>query len=473
MLISRDKEKKTLLDALQTEESQFIAVYGRRRVGKTYLIRQSYDGILTFEHSGLANAGRKEQIQAFAASIKRAGLDVSAVPTNWLDAFELLKDLVEKSRENKKVLFIDELSWMDTQKSGLLIALENFWNGWASARDDVVLVVCASATSWMLDKIIHNKGGLYNRLSCQIHLKPFKLCECEEYLKSKGIRISRYDILEMYMAIGGIPYYWSLMKKGRSVAQNIDAMFFADDAPLRDEFKNLYASLFKNPQNYIDIVSTLAKKKTGLLRNEIAEATGIPNSGYLTKMLDELISCGFMRKHTVLGKKTKDSLYQLTDFYTLFYYQFLRKKRDEHYWTIQTDTSVRNTWCGLAFERVCFEHVNEIKFGLGISGVLTEVHSWSAKPDKSSGVKGAQIDMVIVRNDRIINLCEMKYYISEYSYTAKDDESLRNKIVALKTVCKTRYSFHPVLVTTYGLKEGMYSGRIQAVIKMDDLFNRT
>ena len=472
MLISRNKEKKTLLESLQAEDSQFIAVYGRRRVGKTYLIRQTYDKKLTFEHSGLANAGRKEQIQAFAASIKRAGLEVPVMPTNWLDAFELLKDLVEKAGDNKKVLFIDELSWMDTQKSGLLIALENFWNGWASARNDVVLVVCASATSWMLDKIIHNKGGLYNRLSCQIHLKPFKLYECEEYLKSKGISISRYDILEMYMAIGGIPYYWSLMKKGRSVAQNIDAMFFADDAPLRDEFKYLYASLFKNPQNYIDIVSTLAKKKTGLLRNEIAEATGIPNSGFLTKMLDELICCGFIRKYTVLGKKTKDALYQLIDFYTLFYYQFLQKKRDEHYWTIRTDTSVRNTWCGLAFERVCFDHVNEIKAGLGISGVLTEVHSWAAKADKGSGTKGAQIDMVIVRNDRIINLCEMKYSISEYMFTGKDDESLRNKIMALKTACKTRSSVHPVLVTTYGLKEGMYSGRIQAVIKMDDLFHK-
>lgn len=472
MLVSREKEKNKLLEALQAEESQFIAVYGRRRVGKTYLIRQTYNKMLTFEHSGLANGGRKEQIQAFTASLKRAGLETDVMPTNWLDAFELLKDLVEKSREDKKVLFIDELSWMDTQKSGLLVALENFWNGWASARNDVILVVCASATSWMLDKVIHNKGGLYNRLSCRIHLKPFKLRECEEFLKSKHISISRYDILEMYMAIGGIPYYWSLMKKGRSVAQNIDAMFFADDAPLKDEFKYLYASLFKNPQKYIDIVSVLAKKKTGLLRNEISEMTGIPNSGFLTKILDELISCDFIRKYTVLGKKSKDAIYQLTDFYTLFYFQFLQKKTDEHYWTIQTDTSVRNTWCGLAFERVCFDHVNEIKVGLGISGVLTEVHSWSSKADKKSGVKGSQIDMVIVRNDRIINICEMKYSINEYSYTGKDDEVLRNKIAALKTACKTRYSFHPILVTTYGLKEGMYSGRIQAVIKMENLFSK-
>ncbi len=471
MLISREREKKMLLDALRAEEAQFIAVYGRRRVGKTYLIRQTYGNMLTFEHSGLANGGRKEQIQAFTSSIRRAGLKVGIMPTNWLDAFELLKDLVEKSSRNKKVLFIDELSWMDTQKSGFLVALENFWNGWASARNDVVLVVCASATSWMLDRIIHNKGGLYNRLSGQIYLRPFKLCECEEYLKSKGISISRYDILEMFMAIGGIPYYWSLIKKGRSVAQNIDEMFFAEDAPLKDEFKYLYASLFKNPQNYIDIVTVLAKKKKGLLRNEIAEETGVPNSGYLTKILDELISCDFIRKYTILGKKTKDALYQLTDFYTIFYFQFLQKKKvDEHYWAIKTDTSVRNTWCGLAFERVCFDHIYEIKAGLGISGVLTEVHSWATRADKASDVKGAQIDMVIVRNDRIINLCEMKYSISEYSYTGKDDESLRNKIVSLKTLSKTKYSIHPILVTTYGLKDGIYSGRIQAVITANELF---
>lgn len=470
-MISREKEKKTLLEALKADEAQFIAVYGRRRVGKTYLIRQTYNDMLTFEHAGLANGGRSEQIQAFTASVRRSGLKTDTNPDNWLEAFELLKDLIQNSDQKKKVLFIDELSWMDTQKSGLLTALESFWNGWASARNDVVLVVCASATSWMLDKIIHNKGGLYNRLTGQIYLKPFKLCECEEYLKSRNIVISRYDILEMYMAIGGIPFYWSLMKKGLSVAQNIDKMFFEDDAPLKNEFKYLYASLFRNPQNYIDVVTALGKKKTGLSRNEIAEMAKIPNSGYLTKIIDELISCGFIRKYTVFGKKTKDAIYQLTDFYTLFYFQFLNKKQtDEHFWTIHTDTPLRNTWCGISFERVCLEHVAEIKAGLGITGVLSEVHSWYCRPDNKKGIKGTQIDLIIVRNDRVINLCEMKYSISEYTFTGKDEESLRNKIVSLKTVSQTKYSVHPVLVTTYGLSEGMYSGKIQAVIQINDLF---
>lgn len=273
------------------------------------------------------------------------------------------------------------------------------------------------------------------------------------------------------MAIGGIPFYWKYVKKGYSVARNMDAMFFAEDAPMRDEFKYLYASLFKNPQNYIDVVTALGNKKIGLTRNELAEEAGLPNSGYLTRIIDELISCGFIRKYTVLGKKTKDALYQLTDFYALFYFQFLRKNSmDEHFWSLHTDTPVRNTWCGLAFERVCMEHVAEIKNKLGISGVLTETHSWACKPNPENGTKGARIDLVIVRNDRIINLCEMKYAISEYRLKQKDDESLRNKIVSLKEASKTRYSVHPVLVTTYGLAEGMYSGIYQNVVKGDDLF---
>ena len=471
MLVSREKEKQILLDALIAEESQFIAVYGRRRIGKTYLIRQTYGNMFTFEHAGLANGDRKEQIQAFTASIRRAGLKGKDTPTNWLDAFELLKDLIQSSHDEKKIVFLDELSWMDTQKGGFLVALESFWNGWASARTDIVFIVCASATSWMLDKIIHSKGGLYNRLTGQIYLKPFKLYECELYLKTKDIVLSRYDILELYMVLGGVPFYWTFIKKGLSAAQNIDAMFFAEDAPMKDEFKYLYASLFRNPENYIDVVTALATKKTGLTRNELADAAGISNSGYLTKITEELISCGFIRKYTVIGKKSRDAIYQLTDFYTLFFFQFLKNKpNDGHFWSLQIDTPVKNTWCGIAFERVCLDHIAEIKAKLGISGVLTEVHSWSCKPDKEKGIKGAQIDLVIVRSDRIINLCEMKYSIGEYAFTKKDDESLRNKIVSLKTVTKTKLSIHPVLVTTYGLAEGMYSGMIQRVIDSDDLF---
>lgn len=472
-LIARETEQELLKSALYEDESQFIAIYGRRRVGKTFLIRETYKGRFLFEHAGLADGGKTEQLQSFAASLRRSGLKNARIPDNWLDAFEMLKDLVEQSKSEKKILFIDELSWMDTPKSGLITAIENFWNSWASGRNDVVFIICASATSWMMDKVIHNKGGLYNRLTLQIHLKPFSLYECEEYLKSRNIILNRYEILEMYMIIGGIPFYWKMIKKGKSLAQNVDAMFFAENAPLQDEFKYLYASLFKKPKNYLSIVIALASKKAGMTRAELAKKTGIPDSGYLTKLTDELINCGFIRKYSMFGKIKKDAVYQLIDNYTLFYFHFLEKlPEDENFWMNHIDTPTRNAWCGVAFERVCMEHISQIKTALGIKGVLSEVHAWSCSGNELEGYNGAQIDLLIVRKDQVINICEMKYSKDEYTFSGKDDESMRNKIRAFKIVTKTKYSIHPTLVTTYGLTGGMYSGRIQSVITADDLFAR-
>lgn len=474
MLIGREPEKQTLIDSINEEDSKFIAVYGRRRVGKTYLIREVFDNNFTFAHAGLSDGTYEQQLYAFSESLKRFGLKEFPEIKNWLDAFERLKDLIEQNKSKKKVIFLDELAWLDTPKSGLIVALENFWNSWASGRKDIVLIVCASATSWMVDKIIHNKGGLYNRLSAQIHVKPFKLAECHSFLESKKIIMNPYEILELYMAIGGIPYYWTFVKKGKSAAQNIDHLFFEEQAPLKDEYKYLYSSLFKNPEKHIAIVETLAKIKIGMTRDEIIKTAKMPNSGNITKILNELISCGFIRKYTPFMKKNRDSLFQLIDNYTLFYFQFLEKEpQDEHFWSNDLSSSTKKAWCGTAFERVCLEHISEIKQKLGISGVSTNVHSWFCKADKGIGLNGAQIDLLIVRRDKIINVCEMKFSQENYSFTKKDDESLRNKIGAFKTVTKTKFSVHPTLVTTYGLNEGLYSGNIQSVITAEDLFKKS
>ena len=346
-LFGRTKEINILNNAVQDNSSHFIAIYGRRRVGKTFLIRENFGGRFTFQHSGLANAGMEEQLYSFENSIKEAGGNsiFRKSPKNWLQAFEGLKELVKKSSEIKKVLFIDELSWMDTKNSDLLTALENFWNGWASARNDIVLIVCASATSWMMSKVIHNKGGLYNRLTDQIPLEPFTLGECEEYVKAKKIALNRNQILNYYMVFGGVPYYWSFIQKGLSVPQNIDEILFAENAPLKDEFKYLYASIFRNPTVHIQIIKTLAQKKAGMTREEIIENSGIINSGDLTLKLEELESCGFIRKFNAFGMKKKGALYQLMDFFTLFYYQFMEDEpTDPHFWSNQINTPLVNTW---------------------------------------------------------------------------------------------------------------------------------
>lgn len=471
MLIGREKEQSTLQETIHDTKSHFVAVYGRRRVGKTFLIRETCGYRFTFQHAGLSNGTLKEQLFAFSSSLKDAGVTVKKKPKNWLEAFELLKDGVRQSTERRKIIFIDELSWMDTPKSDLMVALENFWNGFASARNDVILIVCASATSWVLSKVVHNKGGLYNRLTEQIHLQPFSLAECEQYTKAENIAMNREQILQYYMIVGGVPFYWGFLKKGLSLAQNVDAIFFAENAFLRQEFDYLYASIFKNPKPYEEIVTVLGTKKIGMTREEIIKHSGLLNSGNLTTKLEELESCGFIRKYYAYGSKKKNAVYQLIDFYTLFYFQFLKEcPTDDHFWTNQLNTPRLNTWLGLAFERVCLLHIAQIKKALGIAGVLTTVNAWSCEADHDKGIHGSQIDMLIARKDQVINLCEMKYSKSEFIVSESVANDMQKKISDFITLTGTKFAIYPTLVTTYGLVKNTYSASIQSVVTMDDLF---
>jgi hypothetical protein len=274
------------------------------------------------------------------------------------------------------------------------------------------------------------------------------------------------------MIMGGIPFYWSFLEKGFSLPQNIDRIFFAKDAPLEHEFDYLYAALFKKPEPYVRIISALAKKKTGMTREELLEATHLADSGNLSVRLEELESCGFLRKYRQYGNKERNAVYQLVDNFTLFYYKFLEEKpTDEHYWSNQINTPKINAWCGLAFERVCLEHVSQMKQALGISGVLSEACSWACKENKENDIHGSQIDLMIVRKDQVINLCEMKYSRKKYTITAKTDEEIRNKTSDFLSITGARYAIHPTLVTPYGVAEGSYTGNIQNVITTDDLFS--
>ena len=471
MVIGREKEIELLKSAVIDNQSHFIAVYGRRRVGKTFLIREAFNYRFTFQHAGLSKGTMSEQLFSFETAIREAGGSINKPSKNWLEAFEELKELIRLSQEKKKIIFIDELSWMDTQNCDLMAALEHFWNGWASARKDIILIVCASATSWMMSKVIHNKGGLYNRLTEQIHLQPFNLSECELYVRENGLLLTRDHILQYYMIFGGIPFYWGFLDKGYSLSQNVDNVLFKEDAPLRDEFQYLYASIFRNPAVHIEIASALGKKKVGMTREEIIANTGITNSGDLTVKLEELESCGFIRKYTSFGMKKKNTVYQLIDNFTLFYYQFMEDNpNDENFWSHQINTPRINTWLGYAFERVCLQHINQIKMKLGISGVYTDVNSWYGKADAKKGIRGSQIDLLIVRKDQVINLCEMKYSNQEYTMTRADYDGMRTKISDIVNATHTKYAIYPTMITTYGVINNEYANDIQSVVTMDDLF---
>lgn len=448
----------------------FVAVYGRRRVGKTYLIRETFNNRFTFYHTGLAKSTMSKQLAAWRLSLREYGLKKATLPRTWLDAFDDLKEIIRQSDEKKKIIFIDELPWMDTQRSGFIPALENFWNGWASARKDVVLVVCGSATSWIINKILKNKGGLHNRVNTKIHLQPFTLHECERYAAHRKLVMNRRQIMECYMIMGGIPFYWSKLERGISMAQNIDNLFFNPDGELHDEFDELYASLFKNPDPYITVVQTLGKKRTGMTRDEIIAAGGLQDNGRLSEILQDLEACGFIRRYSNFGLKSKQAVFQLIDSYTLFHYRFIQENRggDENFWSRQTGSPLYYNWCGLAFERLCLLHLPQVKEALGILGTVSRVCSWyqTSTPER----KGVQIDLIVDRDDGVIDLCEMKYTKEPYEMTSEEEQKIQYRRSSLITATGTEKAVHLVLISANGVKENAYSDEFQSIITADALF---
>ena len=471
MLIGRDKEKQILANALTEEYSQFIAVYGRRRVGKTFLIREAYEYKFHFQFTGAAKTTARKQLARFRLALKEQGLTDVPILTNWMDAFSELKRFINCQPEGKKVIFLDELPWMDAPRSNFLSELESFWNGWVSARKDIVFIVCGSSTAWMVKKIIKNKGGLHNRLTHRIALKPFSLQLCEEMMKSRGITLARKQILEGYMVFGGVPYYWSLLSRGASITQEINRLIFSDDGDLHDEFEMLYASLFKKPEPYIKVIKLLAKKKMGMTRQELISEGKLEDNGALTDILKDLEWCGFIRSYTMMGYRTKSDIFQLIDHYTLFYYEYIDGVRQgSNYWRSMLGTPKYNTWCGLAFERTCLWHVDQIKKKLGISGILTNEYAWRCLPDENIDRPGVQIDLLIDRSDGIIDICEMKYSKNPYTITSDYASELTRKRNVFQSVTGTKKAIHSIMVTTDGLTRNEYWGDVQSEIQLDDLY---
>jgi uncharacterized protein len=469
-IVGRTAELAYLQNLMHEKKSAFVALYGRRRVGKTFLIRSAFANQFSFQLTGMANTDTEMQLTNFHLAIQKLyGAKKMEPAKTWLAAFNQLTTYLEKSKTVKKVIFFDELPWLDTTKSGFLQALEHFWNSWASARKDIILVVCGSSASWMLHKLIQNKGGLHNRVTKRMRIMPFTLAECEQLMRMRNSSMDRYQLIQLYMVMGGIPFYWDEVSKRLSATQQIAKICFGENGLLRTEFANLYNSLFNKAERHVQIVQTLATKAKGLTRDEIIANIKMVNGGGLTRLLTELEETGFIRKYLPFGKKSRTSLYQLVDFYSLFYLRFIKGKEvfDKNHWLKMLDSPSYRTWSGYAFENVCLYHIDQLKQALGVQGVLTDVYSWRGKSDEGA----AQVDLVIDRRDQVINLCEMKYSINAFAIDKKYDTVLRNKIAAFKHSTKTRKAIFLTLVTTFGLQQNNYAmGLVQNDIKMDALF---
>ncbi len=467
-MIGRYAEKKILQEALQSPAAELIAVYGRRRVGKTFLIRATCEKQLCFVLSGLHDASTNSQLMNFATTLKAVSKSKkkSAPPLNWYEAFDQLKDYLTRIRSNeKKVIFFDELPWLDTHKSGFLSALDNFWNSWASLQKDMVVVICGSAASWMIRKILNSKGGLHNRVTKRIRLLPFSLAETKEYFVYKNNPLQDHAICQLYMIVGGIPFYLNEIKRGESVIQSVNRLCFTKDGLLFSEFENLYSALFSNSDKHVKIIKALAATNRGMNRNEIIRKSRLISGGGFSESLTELIESGFVTESAAPDTKSKNSLYRLSDEYSLFYLKFIEpnKTLTAIAWQSFTTTPAYTSWCGYAFENICFKHIDKIKAALGITGVAAKIYSWQNKQ--------AQIDMIIDRADGCINICEMKFYNSAFAITPSYARNLERKVLEFKSIYQIRKTYFITFITTYGLKDNMYkTSMAEHSLTMDNFF---
>ena len=480
-ITGRVNEKRILTQRLKSPEPEFIAVYGRRRVGKTFLINEFFSDLICFEITGIHNASKKEQLENFSVALGKAiGMGIRPQqPPTWIEAFrqleQFLSSIPQKKTGEKKVVFIDELPWFNTPRSGFLPGLEHFWNTWGVKQKGLILVVCGSAASWMIQNIVKAKGGLHNRLTSQIRLLPFTLGETESFLKSRKINLTRHQITELYMSIGGIPHYLKQIEKGFSTNQIIDRLCFSDSGFLRVEFNKLFSSLFNESNRHLKLIRILAKNRKGMTRNELLQATGFPSGGTASNVFDELEESGFIQSRIPFGKKANEALYWLSDEYTLFYLQWIaplgKQSVGGNYWLNRTSSPKRKAWAGYAFERVCIKHISKIKETLGISGLETTESPWRYFAKKNENRTGTQIDLLIDRRDQTINLCEMKFSENEFTITKAYANELHQKMIVFRTAVKTRKNIFITMITTTGIKENQYYFElVQNSLTVDQLF---
>lgn len=473
-MIGREKECMELQRCMDSNRSELVIVYGRRRVGKTFLIDEFFRGKYDFTYVGGHNLTPRMQLRNFAKSLKKAMGEQSVRNlADWFEAFDVLEEYLSSlPSDRKKLIFIDEMPWIDSLRSDFTAAFENFWNGWAARRRDIVFVASGSATSWMVDKLIENQGGLHARITCQIYLRPFTLHETELYLKSIGCTWDRFQIAQCYMYFGGIPFYLSLIQPNLSLVQNVDALCFNKGGALRQEFDELYGALFTHAENYVKVVQLLADHRNGLVYSEISKSTKIDGSR-LTRILANLERCDFIMKFRYFGKKTQNRVYRLTDFYTLFYLKYIQPNvdsYDEQWWSSHHLSHSVEAWQGFTFENLCLMHIRQIRNALNIGGVAAEAYTWFDKADSKNNTRGSQIDLVIERADRVINLCEMKFCQGQYRITDDYAMKLRNRMELFREKTHTTKTLTNTFVTTFGVANGIHSSIVDSEVDINGLF---
>ncbi|MCB0648007.1 MAG: AAA family ATPase [Saprospiraceae bacterium] len=474
-VIGRHEAKSSLDKILQSQKPELVVVTGRRRIGKTFLVREYLSKHIIFQFTGLYQSNLHEQLERFSAKLSQT-MNLSGelkTPKSWFEAFDMLKAYVQTLKSTKrKVIFLDEFPWMATNRSRFLTAFTDFWNTFGATRPDLIIIVCGSSASWMINNVLRNKGGLYNRVTSRIFLPAFSLREVKELLVHKNISMTEMDMIRLYMVLGGIPFYLDLLSKGESLVQFIDRVFFEKNSIMQLEYGEIFKSLFDDSHKHHKIIELLNTNKKGLSRNDILEKTGLNSGGGLTSILEDLEASDFISGINSYGRKNKDKIYRIKDHYIQFYLTFVEKYKpgQNNVWEKISNAPSFVSWSGLAFENVCYEHSRQIKKALGIEGVYSEISAWSTSGSEVSS--GAQIDMIIDREDNVINICEIKFSNAPFAITKEYALNLRNKMHSFQQTLTRRKALFLTFITSYGLAENKYEKElVQQSINMEQLFS--
>jgi len=485
-IIGRLKEKAILKDVFNSPRPEFVAIYGRRRIGKTFLIHNYFanNNCIYFHMVGTQNSNMSIQLENFTKELSRLFYNEEPIqtPRSWREAFERLNKAIEityKTRSQKVVIFFDELPWIATPKSSFLESLEYTWNRFWGDLPYIKLIICGSSASWIIKKIINNKGGLHNRVTKTIILRPFLLKETKEYLESIGCKYKYPQILDIYMAVGGVPFYLKEIKKGLSAMQNINNICFRPDGLLFHEFINIFNSLYNHAEEYIEIIRVMAKTRSGISRTELEKKCKLSNKGgTFTEKLKSLEDAGFILSFVPFQHIQRGIFYKVIDEYSLFYLHWIENKHktllkiemDNNYWQDKYKTPAWYSWAGYAFEAVCYKHLYIIRKVLNIPND-SEASTWRYTP-KNTTDNGTQIDLLFDRNDKAFTLCEIKYTEEPFVITKEYAKNLINKEDVFIKHNKTSKQIFIALISASGLKESVNSkSLINGLVTAEDLFN--
>lgn len=476
-VIGRAKEKAELKTVLESKKSEFLGIYGRRRIGKTFLIREYFKnmkGVQFLSFQGQKDVDTKTQIDTFYHELeKQFKINYQLKRArDWQGAFHDFDKFIEKhTLENKKdviVLFLDELPWFCNSKAGFLPALDYYWNQRWSANAKMKLIVCGSAASWMIKNVVNAKGGLHNRLTKKMYIAPFQFVEVKEFSKTNKLNFTDTQLLQIYMVLGGVPFYWSLLKKTTPISKQIDDLLFGKNAILKNELQNIFRSLFDNSELHLRIVKILSAAKSGIERNTLLNKCQIKSGGQASQYLDNLIHSGFIESFHLFGNKKKLTLFRLIDSFSYFDSYWSKQSLGlVAFWQNKIQTPKLNTWAGYAFENFCLQHINQIIKALEIDRQVEAIHSWHSIDQNKKGdieEKGAQIDLIIERMDGVLHVIEIKYSQNEFVLKKEDAKNILNKVDRFKEKTQYRGQIKINLVTPIGLKKGLWN---------DEVFDKT